>query len=233
MHISSEGTILFILVPKPYDAHKKKTMAGTVLQRFPDSDAQKAVRADGAERWDVKDGDDGDEKHSILVIRLPAVHQAIVHSSRIQDAPILINTPVDYAKTMEDFNEMVSMEENQPFITDTQLAFLWIWMYEHAVLDREAMMVVGCPTVDVRPWRLALLAGMDDRVKRHLALKHELPYKMRSLKGYQDSIRDESKDAENATRWEAHIKIWEQKAAFLVREIQEMQDKLDGHGVTE
>ncbi len=209
-------------------------MAGTVLQRLPDSDAQKAVRADNPERWDVKDGDDADEKHSILVIRLPAVHQAIVHSSRIQDAPILINTPVDYAKTMEDFNAMVTMDISPSrCITDTQLAFLWLWMYEHAVLDREEMMVVGCATVDVRPWRLALLAGMDDRVKRRLALQHELPFKMRHLKGYQDSIEEERKDAEYVEQWAADIKVWEQRAGFLTREIQEMQDELGSYGVAE
>ena len=225
---------IFLSGPPPHTPiFPRAQMAGTVLQLREESDLEKAVRAGSPERWNVVDED----KHlSILLVPLPAVNQVIVHSALIRYSPVLIDTQhASYAKNNGELKEMISTLDSG-YIDEAHLAFLWLWLFEKEVLTREARLVVGAATVNVHPWRLALAAGIDDGVKRHLDLENKLPFLERDLNGYNDTIDYERVTAQKygpSPRREQDIAFWEQKVEELSRAIQETQDELDIYGVTE
>lgn len=191
---------------------------------------EKAVRAGPPEQWNIKDGD---TLVSVLVVPLPDVDQAIVHSPLIRYSPILINTKhAAYAKNMGELTEMISTSQ-EGFIDGTHLTFMWLWMFEKGVLDLKrdnGPVMTTFITVDVRPWRLALAEGIDDTIKRRLMLTHKLPFLRGNLEFTEYVLMDDlAKFAATYGHQETpHVDVQAQRITDLKREIKEAEAELAG-----
>ncbi len=190
---------------------------------------ENAVRPGPPERWNIKDGD---TLVSVLVVPLPDVDQAIVHSPLIRYSPILIDTKhASYAKDMNELRDMI-LTGIDGIIDGSHLTFLWLWVFEKGVLDLEANngRVMSPFTVDVQPWRLALAEGIDDTTKRRLMLTHKLPFLREKLEFTQYTLMDDlAKFAATYGHQEPpHVDVQAQRVTDLKREIREAEAELAG-----
>jgi hypothetical protein len=155
---------------------------------------QRAVRAGTPETWDIEDGD---ARISVLVVPLPDAEQAIFHSALLNGSPLVIKARYSSGYYATNLEEVRSLPGIPVWHNDgTHLTFIWLWLFEHDVLRLEKERRSFPPnTIDVTPWRLALIEGIDDTRKRRLALQHKLPFLERDLKSTEETLAEDLESA--------------------------------------
>lgn len=203
-------------------------MAGMYLGRRERTPVQRAVRAGTPETWDIEDGD---TRLSVLVVPLPDVDQAIVHSSLLAGSPILINTrlSVPYCENLEEVRRLLDMPVWR--IDGTHLTFIWMWQSEQDVLKQEKLRRLPPHTINVTPWHLALTDGIDDKRKRRLALQHKLPFLEKDLKGTEETLKEDNESAAKPGPpnqfLDDSIHLLSERRDELMREIAEARSELE------